>query len=202
MFYQKMFKLAAIALLVGCLASACNASAPPPGDGLVLVDEPFVEQKKGYTIRYPQGWTYQWKDYGDEVQFSEAGKADQQNFLPGPGVSIAVGSIEGFGIGSAGDARTILDSFLEGQMFNLNSTEEEGWVEKVENITVDGHDAAIATLKGTQDGTNFDVRFVFVHAGDRGAIILGVGQSEIWEAFNPTFESMVASMTFIEPVDE
>ena len=202
MLCRKMFKLVAIALVVGWLSSACNASVSSPVDGLLLVSEPFVEQKQGYTIRYPQGWTYQWEDYGDGVRFFEEGEADQQDFLPGPTVSIAVAPIEAFDeVDQTADAQTILEVFLEEQMLNLNSN-EEGWVEKVESITVDGNDAAVATLRGIEDGTDFTARLVFVHAGDRGAIILGIVQSEAWEIFNPTFEDMLASMTFIEPSDE
>ncbi len=202
MLCQKMFKLAAIVLVVGWLSSACNASVSPPVDSLLLVSEPFVEQKQGYTIRYPQGWAYRWEDYGDGVRFFQEGEADQQEFLSGPTVSIGVGPIDAFNeLDPTADAQTILEFFLEEQWLRLNS-DEERWVEKVESITVDGHDAAVATLGGIWDDTSFGARAVFVHTGDRGAVILGTAPSEAWEVFNPTFNDMLDSMTFIEPTDE
>ena len=79
---------------------------------------------------------------------------------------------------------------------------EEGRVENVESITVDGNDAAVATIGGIEDDTDFTGRLVFVHTGDRGAIILGIAESKTWKAFDPTFAEMLDSMTFIEPVDE
>ncbi len=205
MLCRKMFKLMTVTLVVGWLLSACNASVSPPLNDQLLVSEPFSEQKKGYTIRYPQGWMYRWVDDGDAVHFFEEDKANQQNILPGPTVTIAVGPIEAFGeADKTADAQTMLKALLEGQSFKLNSKagRREGWVEKIESLTVGGKDAAVATLRGTEDGTNFAARFVFVHTGDRGAIIFGVAQSEAWEIFNPTFEAMLDSMTFIEPSDE
>ena len=200
-----MFKFMIITLVAGWLLGACNPSIHLPIDDPLLVSEPFIEQKQGYTIRYPQGWMYRWEDHGDAVHFFEEDKADQYNIVPGPTVVIAVGPIEAFDeADKTADAQTILKAFLQGQSFNFNSKSgsREGQVEKVEQTTVDGKDAAVATLKGTEAGTNFAARFVFVHTGDRGAIILGVGQDELWEAFNPTFERMLASMTFIKPSDE
>ena len=96
------------------------------------------------------------------------------------------------------DTQKILQAFLEGPGFNLNSKagkREEG-VEKIEHITVNGDAAAVADLNGIEASTEFTAHFVFVDTGDRGAIILGVGQSEAWETFDPTFEAMLASMTF------
>jgi hypothetical protein len=198
MFYQKTCKLVIVVLIVGCLLSACNAGASPGP----LVDEPFVEQRQGFTIRYPEDWTYQWEDHGDGVQFLAPGMADQESFLPGPSVSIAVAPIEALGTAArTSDAKTMLDAFLEGLMYNVGSG-EEGWVEETESITVDGNDAAVVTIGGVEDGTDFTGRLVFVHTGDRGAIVLGLAESKTWKAFDPTFEEMLASMTFIEPVDE
>ena len=204
MLCRKMFKLAAIALIVGWLSSACNANLSPPVDGLLLVSEPFVEQKQGYTIRYPQGWAYRWEDYGDGVRFFPESEADQQDFLSAPTVSIGVGPIDALfdKVDPTANAQTILELFLEEQVLNIGLDSGEGWVEKVESITVDGHDAAAATLGGIWDDTNFGARFVFVHTRDRGAVILGTAPSEAWKVFDPTFQGMLDSMTFIEPTDE
>jgi len=194
-----------IFVLLAWILSACNTSFPPPVDDQLLISEPFVEEKKGFTIRYPQGWEYRWEDFGDAVRFFETGKINQQNILFDPTVTVVVGPIEAFDeTNKTTDAQTILKAILEGPSFNPNSKagKREGWKKKVERITVDGKDAAIADLEGTEADINFAARLVFVHTGNRGAIILGMGQSEAWEVFNPTFEAMLASMIFIEPSDE
>lgn len=199
MLYRNMFKLVIIGLLIGWLLSACQASRISLLDDQLLVEEPFVEQKKGYSIRYPQGWTYRWEDHGDAVRFFEEDKGSQQNILSDPNVTIFLGPIEAFyEADQTADAQIILKAFLEGPDFNLNSDvgRREGKIEKIETMTVDGRDATIALLTGTEAGTEFTARFVFVHTGDRGAIIFGAGQSEEWEIFNPTFEAMLASITF------
>lgn len=191
-----------ILVLSGCLLYNCNTGAFPPVDDHLLVGEPFIEQKKGYTIRYPQGWMYRWEDHGDAARFFKGGQADQINPLPGPTVIIVVGPIEAFEEArNTTDPQVILKSFLDGQSLNLNSKagKREGSVEKIVPVTVGGKDAAIATLKGSENGINFTAQFVFVHTGDRGAFIFAVGQNEEWEIFNPTFDAMLATMTFIEP---
>lgn len=188
--------------LAGWILSACNIGASLPVGNQRLVSEPFVEEKKGYTIRYPQGWMYRWEDYGDAVRFFEAGQADKTNLLPGPTLIIFVGPIEAFeDTKNATDPQVILKTLLNGPSFNLNSKagEREGSVEKIDPITVDGEDAAVATLRGIENGIDFSARIVFVHTGDRGAFILATSQREDWKAFNPLFEAMLASMAFVEP---
>lgn len=188
--------------LVGWILSACNIDASLPVDGRRLVSEPFVEEKKGYTICYPQGWMYRWEDHGDAVRFFEASQSEPISLLPGPTVIIFVAPIEAFEEAkNRTDAQAILKAFLNGPSFNLNSKagKREGSVEKIDPITVDGEDAAAATLRGMENGINLSARFVFVHTSDRGAFILAASQREDWEAFNPLFDAMLASMTFVEP---
>ena len=124
-----------ILVLLGWILSTCNTSGRPPVDGQLLVSDPFVEGKKGFTIRYPQGWEYRWEDHGDVVRFFEENKVNQKHILPGPTVIIVVGPIEAFDeTEETADAQTILKAIIEGPSFNLSSKagHREGWVKNVE----------------------------------------------------------------------
>ena len=69
MFYRNVRALGIIIWIVGWLLNGCGPNTLLPISDQALVNEPFVEQNKGYTVRYPSGWMLRWEDHGGVVRF-------------------------------------------------------------------------------------------------------------------------------------
>ncbi len=196
-----------VLLVLALLATTCGGEAPTvtPVQVLALGDEAFRNEATGYSILYPLGWHHISKRQLGADFFYAPGEPIEQimkgDVMPTvPLVVIAggtLGSILEGGFDHAQDARGMLDEVVAG----VNESEDfsEG---KIQELSVANQVALAADVGWSEKGVEVAGRFVTIHMGDRGFVIQAVGTVAGWEAFVPTFEAMLASMTIFEPVPQ
>lgn len=184
------------------LPTSTPAPTPTPIPVPEMVDEAFRNKVAGYAILYPQGWQQSYDRemegdvfYGSQEPIEDVLHGDAVPAVPlvlilsGPLDTILSGAME-----DVQDAKEMLLVFTA-SLGDVGSTE----LGEVQAITVGGETAATMEALWSQDGVPIAGRFVTIHLGDRGFVILSAGQAEGWSPFAPTFEAMLESMEIFEP---
>jgi hypothetical protein len=166
-------------------------TAEIPAVGVELADEPFVNQAKGYSIAYPEGWLTM--DLEELVFFTPdlaSMGGDQMN-----AVIVMADTIENFLdgvlVGLTGDQleaiMTLAPAFVG----------EDLEVGEAQSLTIDGWPAVGAMISGTtDDGIVIDGYIVIVAGDTQAAMIMALIPPDQWEAFQPTFLEMLDTFAF------
>jgi len=191
---QRRVAIVAVALvLLGLVLGACGPRA------LELEPTPYRDQGGAYTVHYPRGWMYE--ELPGQVTFYEDEEAVRQTPPTVPVVIIASGTFVEMAPAlsqepSTGpeNARDMVQAWLD-----LFASQEIPYdAGGIKDLTVGQEQAAYVEVAVRAFGDQTQ-RLVCVHLGDRGVWIAGIGESEAWSRFIPTFDAMLASMTFLEP---
>jgi len=163
------------------------------GTALPLGREAYRNGPRGYSIRYPQGWQY--LERGGTVQFYQDEEALKDSSTAA-GVLVIAGTPAELGvIGGAVDSRGVLESIDLG----TGQGEDQLRISRVWDLSLSGQKAAAVDITGTQSGVEVGGRYVAIHLGTRIVVLAGAGSREAWKKFLPTFEAMVASVSFFSP---
>jgi hypothetical protein len=187
-----MWLVSVLALLI----AACGAKP-----ALELEDEPFRDQVKGYSIRYPQGWQHVYVErVGGEVFYDSSEPIEDIVALRAvaevPIVVVIAGSLDDIphpSLERVRDSKAMLEVFLA-----WLGDVEGGKIGRVRTITVAGQRAAAADIRWPfllAPDTTVGGRAVAIFLGDRILFVEAAGRAENWKAFEPTFDAMLESVT-------
>ncbi len=173
-------------------------ATPTPLPGLALGTEPFRSAAGGYSVRYPEGW--QLLDFMGMVIFFPTEEAMEAEIPTEMLVMIEGGPLADLSLieadlSAATDSRQMLDLALQ-TMGGNDSTFQAG---EVHDVRVGKEQAAYADISGEESGVAVAGRLLCIHLGENGVNIVTAGPADRWIEFVPTFEAMVASMTFFPP---
>jgi len=168
----------------------------PPGQGLAA--EPYRSAEGGYAISYPEDW--QNMGFAGMVLFfpneavleSEIATDNVVMVEGGPLASLTLTEVD---LTETTNSREMLELALE-EMFADDATYEAG---EIREFDVRGVAAAAADISGTENDVSLGGRIVCFHLGENGVYVLVAGPADKWASFTPTFEAMLASMTFFTP---
>jgi len=170
-------------------------TSPP---GLALAAEPYRSVEGGFSIAYPEEW--QNFGFGGMVLFFRNEQVLESEVATDTLVMVEGGPLSYLTLTEADltgteNSREMLEVALE-EISMGDSTFQSGdiWEFEVDNVP-----AAAADVSGEEANITIGGRLVCIHLGENGVSILAAGPADIWEAFAPTFDAMVASMTFFEP---
>jgi hypothetical protein len=169
----------------------------PTGDG-GLADEPFVNESKGYSIAYPDGWESM--DLGAMI---------------GMDANSAMAFIPDLGSMTSGTPTAVIvmadtiETFLDGALVNVTedklgsvmtlAAESMGDQElgEVEELTVDDRPAVGAQLTGTAtDGAPTSGYATLILGDTHAAIVMAMMPADQWTDFQSTFFAMLDTFTF------
>ncbi len=175
--------------------SAKPTTTAPPFLALELGDEEVRNEMGGYALRPPDGW--QVASLGGELFVFE--NEDDLDVPSIPIIWVKGGSLETLADGDmagAQDAQEMIQVLAErgrrqGQNFEFG---------ELPAVSVAGERSASVNFSYSQDGRLAAGRYVAIHLNERGILIAGIGIVDAWEPFIPTFEAVLASMSFFEPV--
>jgi len=168
---------------------------------LEMEDEAFRNEASGYAIQYPKGWQHTFDDdargdifYGGKEAIDEVMDGDVP--LSKPLVIVMGGSIEDIfykDMAETENAQEMLELVIGGM-------DEDAEITPEGEVTIGDETAAAVDMRWSEDGTDYAGRAVAIHLGDWGYVIMGASPVEDWEAFAPTLDAMLDSMTILEPV--
>lgn len=163
----------------------------PTGD-IELADEPFVNEAKGYSIAYPDGW--QSLDMDFAVAFAPDLSAAVSGDLP-MAMIVMADTIEDFLDGAlVGITEDQLEAVLAMSSSFVGEDMELG---EVESFSLNGLSATGASAEMVADDGSPMAGYVVLILGDtHAAIIVAAAPADQWEAFQPTFVAMLDTFTF------
>lgn len=166
-------------------------AAEIPAGGWELADEPFVNETKGYSIAYPDGW--QSMDLDAMVIFIK----DFTSMGSGAMTAVIV-------------MADTLENFLDGALVGIPEDQlldvlavaagsqmgEDMELGEAESLTVNDLSAVGAEITSTaDDGSPIAGYMVLVMSDTHAAMIIAVTPADQWEAFQPTFWAMLDTFT-------
>jgi tetratricopeptide (TPR) repeat protein len=164
------------------------------------LDTVYDNDTGGYSVLVPGEWYHDEEDAW--AVFSESQAAVEAAFDGQTGEAITEAPVamfdmmplaellEDLDLGEAADPTDILQEMAE----DLGAETGE-----IETGTVDGYPAALADISGTLDETSYTGALAFVIVEERVIGAFALALPEEWDAFHPTFISMLNSLTFFEP---
>ena len=182
-------------------AATATATLAP---ALELEEEPYHNQPAGYTIRYPAGWLHTDVDGMDVFCANEEilEEAMSGGDVPSiPVVLIEAGPLDDILYGGAADASNAAE-LLQAALLEMIDFGEDFQASDPERIKVGGEPAVSAAMNWSIEGVAASGHAVAIHLVDRGVVIRTIGTAESWDLFSTTFDAMLETMTFLEPVSE
>ncbi len=207
----------ALLLILTLLASACGGGKesstdtpkptqppPPPTDtpvspppvipALELSAEALRSEAGGFALNYPDGWEY--FDIEGSVLIYKSEKVRKEGAPSVPLVSVGSAALEGWS-----EMTNVQDSreMLEVAAASLAEGDEPFEIGEIEEIVIAGEAAAFVDISGEQGGEPVAGRFLAIYMGNWDVLVVSAGAAESWEAFVPTFDAMMATLSLFEP---
>ncbi len=146
----------------------------------------------GYSLRYPKGWYY--AESETQVEFAESKAAYEAGTDEYPIVLFAAlpltETAEGLGLTEVTDPAETLEAMA--RKFKMETDE-------IETGQVAGYPAALADISGTFEDVPHKGGLVVYLVEERVVYGVALAPPDRWEAFRPTFVTMVNSLSFFEP---
>jgi sugar lactone lactonase YvrE len=170
--------------------------ALPAGEGLDA--EPYRSAEGGYTISYPEGW--QNFGFGGMVLFFRSEQVMESDVPTDTVVMVEGGQLAALTLAEADlsgtmSSREMLELTVE-DFFAGDTTFQVG---EIYDVDVNGTLAAAVDFSGEEADIFLGGRIVCIHLGENGINVFAYGVRDAWADFTPTFDAMVASMTFFAP---
>jgi predicted small lipoprotein YifL len=195
------------ASLAACGSTPSPTAVPPtktpaptatPLPGLALAAEAFRSAEGGFAVGYPEGW--QNLSFGSMVVFARNEQAMQSSTPTDTLVMVEGGPLANLtmaqtDMSGATDSRKMLELALAA-LSSGDTTFETG---EIKDVQVGGTQGAAADISGEDSDMQVAGRVVCFYLGENGVDVLAAGPADHWNEFIPTFEAMVASMTFFAP---
>jgi hypothetical protein len=146
----------------------------------------------GYSLRYPDGWYY--AESETQVLFAESEEALEVIGKEAPGVIFHAAPLteiaESLGLTEITDPAETLEAIAK--KLEMETGE-------IETGQVAGYPAALTDISGTFEDVPHKGGLVVYLVEERVVYGVALAPPDQWEAFRPTFVTMVNSLSFFEP---
>ena len=176
--------------------------SPAPLPALDFEAEAYQNVMAGFSIFFPQGWQSTFHDdlmgdafYGGAEPIDEV--LEGSSLPEEPIILIVGGPIDDMWDGDSEGAQSadeMLDFVIAWIGDSDNFVEDER-----ETTLLGGEQARLVDLTWTEDATDYAGRYAAIHLGNRGFLIMSLGQAENWTSFLPTLDAMLESFAILEP---
>lgn len=184
-----------ILLTLVLVLAACTAQPTVPAPS--LAEAPYTNLELGYSIRAPQGWVVEEGEEPGFIIFLDNRVKPTSSGLPAMPVSVTVLAGERSSLGvPAGEANSgaVFGAFARKIGVGMKIEASAPVAAKVA-----GKPAAKAEVGGTLNvGTELAGRVVLVDLGGRVWGAFALAPAGEWKAFEPYFEQMLGSVTFLK----
>ena len=194
---------AAVPSAASALAAALvtpPAAAPAAGGGVKLQGAIHYDAEHGFAIVLPEGWQASVSAKDDTTYMANSEAVWKAELPPAPLVIVVTGPLDTLFTGAVAKARIASDVLMVAA-----GALGKDWAVKVgapSEMTVNGYPAAIGVIEDDKPDRRPQLRgrCVSVLLQGRAAVLWTIGPQAEWQAFSPTFDGMLASVTFAEPV--
>jgi tetratricopeptide (TPR) repeat protein len=146
----------------------------------------------GYSLRYPDGWYY--TESETQVQFAESQEALEVIGKEAPGVIFMAAPLteitESLGLAEITDPAETLEAIAKKLKMETG---------EIETGQVAGYPAALTDISGTLEDMPHKGGLVVYLVEERVVYGVALAPPDQWEAFRPTFVTMVNSLSFFKP---
>lgn len=146
----------------------------------------------GYSVLYPEGWYS--TESETQVEFAESRAAYEAGIDEYPIVLFTAVPLtklaEDLGLTEITEPVSVWEAMAES--FGAETGE-------IETFEIAGYLTAAADISGTYKGTPCKGGLAVILVEERGIIAFSLAPPDQWEAFRPTFATMLNSLSFVEP---
>jgi hypothetical protein len=179
---------------------ATAPTAAPAVSAVKLQGEIHYDAEHGFAIVLPEGWQAAVSTKDDTTYMANSEAVWKADLPPAPMVIVVTGPLDTLFGGAIAKARTASDVLMVAA-----GALGQNWTVKVgtpAEMIVNGYPAASGIIEDDKPERRPQLkgRCVSVLLQGRAAVLWTIGPQAEWQAFAPTFDGMLASVTFPEPV--
>jgi len=168
----------------------------PVAETIPMAAEPARNEVAGVSIEYPDGWETMDMLGMLLLTPSMENLENAEEAVAVMVMGITGAEFEDAGITSLADVENDLDSVV-------GKTTQGMEIINTETIEMGGQEALALNIAGVEESSGMEMngRMVVTVLEDRAVLVVGMGAVPAWEEIAPSFDAMLASVTFFEPTE-